>query len=79
MDKRSLSGQELREFIGNLGVMDRLAWNGSKDNTSKGAYSVKEVRKHGIDLHFFKPDRQNQCKVEGMISEMRKKCLRNKS
>ena len=36
MEKKSISGQVLREFISNTGVMDRLVCDGSKEHTSKG-------------------------------------------
>ena len=60
MEKNSISGQGLREFIRNFGVIDRLVCEGSKDQTSKGTDFIKKVRKHGIDLHVSKPDHRNQ-------------------
>ena len=41
MDKKSLAGQELEEFITNFGIMDRLACNISKEHTSKGTGFMK--------------------------------------
>ena len=73
MDKKSIAGQGLKEFIGDSGVVDRLVCNISKEQTSKVTYSMKEVRNHKIDLHVAKPDRHNQSKVEVVITEMRKK------
>ena len=63
----------MREFIVNLGVMDRLVCNRSKEQTSWGTYFMKEVHKHGIELHVTEPYFHNQSKVEGVIREMRKK------
>ena len=82
MDKKSLAGQGLRDFIDDFEVMDRLVCNGSNEKTSKGTDFMKEVQKHGIDLHVTDPDRHNQSKFEGLIREIRKKwffvMLRNK-
>ena len=41
MDKKSLAGQGLREFIGNFGVMDRQFCDGSKEQTQKGTDFMK--------------------------------------
>ena len=75
MDNKGLVGQWLRGFIAGFGFMDHLVCDGSKEQTSKGTDFMKEVRKHGIDLHITQLDRQNQSKVEGVITEMRKKWL----
>ena len=73
MEKKSLAGQGLREVIGDVGVMDRLVCNGSKDQTSKGEYFMKGVYKHGIYLYVTNPYSLNQSKIEGVIREMCKK------
>ena len=73
MEKNILAGQGPMEFIVNFGVMDRLVCNGSKVQTSKGTDFMKEIRKHGIDLHVTNPDYHNQSNVEGVIREMRNK------
>ena len=41
-----------------------------------GLNSMKEVRKHRIDLHITEPNHHNQSKVEGVIREVRKKWFR---
>ena len=41
MEKKSLAGKLLREFIRNFGVMDRLVCDGSKDQTSNGTDFMK--------------------------------------
>ena len=56
--------------------MDRLVFDGSKEQTSKGVYFMKELGKDGIDLHVANPDLHNQSKVEGVMKEMRKKWFR---
>ena len=76
MEKKSLSDQGLREFIGDFGVMDRLVCNRSKEHTSKGTDFMKEVQKHRIDLHVTYSDIHNQSNVEGVIIEMCKEWLR---
>ena len=53
--------------------MDRLVCDESKEKTSKGADFMKKVRNQWIGLHITKPYCHNQSKVEGVISEMRKK------
>ena len=73
MDKKSLAGQGLREFIGYFGVMGRLVCNRYKEQTSKGTYFMIEIQKHGINLHFTKPDHHNQSKGEVVIREICKK------
>ena len=37
---------------------------------------MKEVQKHGIELHVTEPDYHNQSKFEGVIIEIRKKWFR---
>ena len=59
MDKKSLAGQGMTEFIGDFGVMDRLVCDGSKEQTSKGTNFMKETRKQRIDLHATNPDCHN--------------------
>ena len=73
MDKKSLAGQGLREFIGHFGVMGRLVCNRYKEQTSKGTYFMIEIQKHGINLHFTKPDHHNQSNVECVIIEIHNK------
>ena len=75
VEKKSLAGQGMREFIGYFAVMDHLVCDGSKEQTSKGKDSMKEFRKHGIDLHITDTYCYKKSKVEGMIREIRKKCF----
>ena len=56
--------------------MERLVCDGSKEQILKGTDFMKEVQRHGIDLHVTDLDRHNQSKVEGKIREMGKKWLR---
>ena len=56
MEKKSLAGQGLREFISDFGVIDRLVCDRSKDQTSKGTGFMKELQKHRVYLHITKPD-----------------------
>ena len=65
MDKKSLPGKGLREFIKKFGFVDRLVCDKSKEQTSKGTDFMIEVRKHRIDLHVNKPDQHNQSNKEG--------------
>ena len=58
MEKTVLAERVLRGFIGNIGFMDRLVRDGSKEQTSKVTYFVKEVFNHEIDLHVTNPDRR---------------------
>ena len=67
MEKKSLAGQGLREFITDFGIMDRLVCDESKEQTSKGtdfiishnAYlktiqdrpHVREATHQGDDIH----------------------------
>ena len=76
MDKKSLVEQGLRDFIVDLGFMDCLVCDTSKEQTSKGTDFMKEVRKHRIYLHVTHPDCHNKSNVEGVIREMRKKGFR---
>ena len=43
MEKKSLSGHGLTEFIADFGVMNRLFCGGSKEQTSKGKGFIKGV------------------------------------
>ena len=51
MEKKSLAGQKLTNFISYFGVMDRLVCDRSKEHTSKVMDHLKEFRKHRMDLH----------------------------
>ena len=73
MEKKSLTGQGMTKFIGDFGGMDRLVCDRSKEQTSKGMDFMKEVRKHGIDLHVTKPYRHNQPEFDGVIREIHNK------
>ena len=67
MEKKSLSGKGLREFISDFGDTERLVCDRYKNQTSKGTDFMKEFQKNGIDLHVIKPDHNKQSKVKGVI------------
>ena len=56
--------------------MYRLVCDVSKEQTSKEADFMEEVRKHGIDLHVNDTDCHNKSKIEGVIREIQKKWFR---
>ena len=64
MEKKSLSGKGLMDFIADFGVMDRLVCDVSKEHTANMTDIMKEVWKHEIDLHVTKIDCHKQSKVE---------------
>ena len=76
MEKKSLAGDALKQFISDYGVPDKLVVDGSKEQTKRGTEFYQQCRKHNIDLHQIEPYRHNQSKVEGVIREARKRWFR---
>ena len=76
MDKKSKAGDALKLFCQEFGVPERLTFDGSKEQTSKGTEFMKQVRTHNINYHISEPDLHNQNPVEGCIRELRRKWYR---
>ena len=64
MDKKSKAGDALRLFCQEIGVPERLTFDGSKEQTMKGTEFMKQVRTHNIDYHIAEADMHNQNQVE---------------
>ena len=76
MDSKSKAGDALNLFCQEFGVPEKLIFDGSKEQTSKGTTFMREIKKQGIDYHISEPDHHNQNPVEGVIREIRRKWYR---
>ena len=76
MDSKSKAGNALRLFCQEIGVPEKLTFDGSKEQTGKNTEFMKQVRRHDIDYHISEADLHNQNPVEGVIRELRRKWYR---
>ena len=67
MDSKKKAGDALRLFCQEFGVPEKLTFDGSKEQTSKGTTFMKQIRRHDIDYHISEADLYNQNPVEGVI------------
>ena len=73
MDYKSKAGYALKLFCKQLGVTEKLTFDGYKEQACKLATFMKQVHRQGIDYHISEPDLHNQNTVEGFIRELRRK------
>jgi hypothetical protein len=76
MDTKKKAGDALKEFCKEFGVPEKLTFDGSKEQKSKGTTFMKEIKKNDIDYHIIEPERHNQNPAEGVIRELRRKWFR---
>ena len=76
MDSKAKAGDALRLFCQDIGVPEKLTFDGSKEQTKKGTKFMKQIRTHDIDYHISEPHMHNQNPVEGCIRELRRKWYR---
>ena len=76
MDSKGKAGDALRLFCQELGVPEKLTFDGSKEQTEKNTQFMKQIRTHNIDYHISEPNLHNQNPVEGVIRELRRKWYR---
>ena len=76
MDTKRKAGDALRTFCQEFGVLDKLTFDGSKEQGQIKIEFMKQIRKNDIDFHVIKPDCHNQNPCEGAIREVRRKWFR---
>ena len=76
MDSKSKAGDALRLFCQELGVPEKLTFDGSKEQNGKGTEFMRQIRRHDIDYHVTEADLHNQNPAEGVIREIRRKWYR---
>lgn len=57
MEKKSLAGAALRQFIRDFGFPEQLMFDGSGEQTGPKTEFMKHVCNHAIDYHIIKPNR----------------------
>jgi hypothetical protein len=71
MEKKSLAGAALRQFIRDFGVPEKLTFDGSGKQTSPKTKFMKHVRDYAIDYHVTEPNRPQQNRAETVIREVK--------
>jgi hypothetical protein len=76
MEKKSLAGAALRQFIRDFGVPEQLTFDGSGEQTGHKTEFMKHIRNHAIDYHIIEPNRPQQNRAETVIREVKKRWFR---
>jgi hypothetical protein len=76
MEKKSLAGMALRQFIQDFGMSEKLTFNGSGEHTGPKTEFMKHVRDYAIDYHITEPNRPQQNRAETVIREVKKRWFR---
>ena len=69
MDTKRKAGDVLCTFCQELGIPNKLTFDGSKEQGQRKTEVMKQIRKKDIDFHVIEPDRHNQNPCEGGIRE----------
>ena len=76
MEKRSMAGLALRQFIRDYGVPEQLTSDGAAEQTGPKTEFMQNVRKYQIDHHLSEPHRPQQNRAESVIREVKKRWFR---
>jgi hypothetical protein len=77
MEKKSLAGAALHQFICDYGVPEQLTFDGSAEQVTKPKTEfMKQIRDHHIDYHIIEPYRPQQNRAETVIREVKKRWFR---
>jgi len=76
MEKKSMAGLALRQFIRDYGAPDRLTSDGAAEQTGPKTEFMTNVRKYGIEHHLSEPHRPQQNRAESVIREVKKRWFR---
>jgi hypothetical protein len=76
MEKKSMAGAALRQFIRDFGVPEKLTFDGSGKQTGLETEFMKHVRDYAIDYHVTEPNRPQQNRAETVIREVKKRWFR---
>ena len=72
MEKKSMAGLALRQFIRDYGVPEQLTSDGAAEQTGPKTEFMSNVRKHHIEHHISEPHRPQQSRAESVIREVKK-------
>lgn len=73
MDKKSKVRDALKVFCAEFRVPQKLTFDGSKEQTSKGTEFMKQIQSNGVDYHIMEPEQHNQNPAEGVVRLVHKK------
>ncbi len=76
MEKKSMAGSALRQFIRDYGVPEQLTSDGAGEQTGPKTEFMQNVRKYGIEHHVSEPHRPQQNRAESVIREVKKRWFR---
>jgi hypothetical protein len=76
MEKKSMAGQALRQFIRDFGVPEQLTSDGASEQTGPKTEFMQNVRKYEIEHHVSEPHRPQQNRAESVIREVKKRWFR---
>ena len=76
MEKKSMAGLALRQFIRDYGVPEQLTSDGAGEQTGPKTEFMLNVRKYGIEHHMSEPHRPQQNRAESVIREVKKRWFR---
>jgi hypothetical protein len=76
MEKKSMAGAALRQFIRDYGVPEQLTFDGAAEQVKPKTEFMKHIRDYGIDYHIIKPHRPQQNRAETVIREVKKRWFR---
>jgi hypothetical protein len=76
MEKKSMAGLALRQFVRDFGVPEKLTSDGASEQTGPKTEFMKTVRKYDIDHHVSKRHRPIQNRAESVIRELKRKWFR---
>jgi hypothetical protein len=76
MEKKSLAGAALRQFIRDYGVPEQLTFDGSAEQVKPKTEFMQQIRDHHIDYHIIEPYRPQQNRAETVIREVKKRWFR---
>ena len=72
MEKKSMAGAALRQFIRDYGAPERLTFDGAAEQVKPKTEFMKHVRDYGIDYHLIEPHRLQKNRAETVIREVKK-------
>jgi hypothetical protein len=76
MEKKSLAGAALHQFICDYGIPEQLTFDGSAEQVKPKTEFMKQIRDHHIDYHIIEPYRPQQNRAETVIREVKKRWFR---
>jgi hypothetical protein len=73
MERKSMAGAALRQFIRDYGVPEQLVFDGTGEHVGPKTKFMKHVRGYGINYHCIEPRRPQQNRAETVIREVKKR------